>query len=89
MVQKSPQTSGRKGYYRSLQTGSGEYIRHKMERQHWLAENLLGEGLRIYLHRDGEQLIILFCGGDKASQENDIKRAKELLKEYQVEKGGQ
>ena len=39
-----------------------------------------GPGYRLYFTRQGEVLIILLCGGDKDSQERDIKRAKELAK---------
>ncbi len=48
-----------------------------------------GKGLRIYLHQDGEQLLVLFCGGDKTRQNEDIQKAKELLKEYEAEKKGE
>jgi putative addiction module killer protein len=37
-----------------------------------------GPGYRIYFHKRGKKLIILLCGGDKNSQEKDIKLAKRL-----------
>ena len=37
-----------------------------------------GAGYRIYLAQDGNQLIVLFGGGTKKSQQSDIERAKEL-----------
>jgi putative addiction module killer protein len=40
-----------------------------------------GPGYRLYLVRRGERLIVLLCGGDKSSQERDIKRAKALAEE--------
>jgi putative addiction module killer protein len=37
-----------------------------------------GLGYRVYFKRRGEELTVLLCGGDKATQDNDIKRAREL-----------
>ena len=54
--------------------GLGEY------RIHW------GKGIRIYLARDGDKLIILFGGGDKSTQKKDITEAKRLLSEYKRRK---
>ena len=45
-----------------------------------------GPGYRIYLARDGENLIVLFGGGTKRRQQLDIKKAKELLAEYKARK---
>ncbi|MFC0269647.1 type II toxin-antitoxin system RelE/ParE family toxin [Kushneria aurantia] len=52
-----------------------------------------GPGYRIYLARDGEQLIILFGGGTKKRQQADIDNARALRDEYrrrkrQAKKGG-
>lgn len=41
-----------------------------------------GAGYRVYYIQDGEQIIVLLCGGDKDSQENDIKTASALAKAY-------
>jgi putative addiction module killer protein len=41
-----------------------------------------GPGIRIYYSRIGNKLILLLCGGDKGSQNKDINKAKEYLKEY-------
>ena len=41
-----------------------------------------GPGYRIYLARDGKDLIILFGGGTKKKQQTDIQKAIELHKEY-------
>jgi putative addiction module killer protein len=38
----------------------------------------IGPGYRIYYVLRGETVVILMCGGDKSSQERDIKRAKEM-----------
>ena len=40
-----------------------------------------GPGYRVYFTRRGELLIVLLCGGDKASQARDIARAKAIAKD--------
>lgn len=40
-----------------------------------------GPGYRLYFVRRGDQLIILLCGGDKATQGADIEEAKVLARE--------
>ena len=37
-----------------------------------------GPGYRLYAVRRGDVLILLLCGGDKASQDRDIARAREM-----------
>jgi putative addiction module killer protein len=37
-----------------------------------------GPGYRVYYIQRGEVVIVLLCGGDKSTQENDILRAKVL-----------
>ena len=39
-----------------------------------------GPGYRIYLKRQGDALVILLAGGDKSSQDQDIRLAKELAR---------
>lgn len=41
-----------------------------------------GPGYRIYFHKRGDTIIILLCGGDKSTQEKDIKAAKHLASEW-------
>jgi putative addiction module killer protein len=41
-----------------------------------------GPGWRIYLARDGLQIIILLGGGSKVRQQRDIDRAVDLWKQY-------
>ena len=39
-----------------------------------------GPGYRVYFVRRGPELVILFAGGDKRTQNRDIKRAIELAR---------
>lgn len=41
-----------------------------------------GAGYRIYFGAVGDELIVLLCGGDKSSQDKDIKKAKEFWSDY-------
>ncbi|MFO1033414.1 MAG: type II toxin-antitoxin system RelE/ParE family toxin [Hyphomicrobiales bacterium] len=41
-----------------------------------------GPGYRVYDKRRGEELIILLCGGNKSSQADDIKKARQLAGEW-------
>jgi putative addiction module killer protein len=41
-----------------------------------------GPGYRVYFQKRGRQLILLLCGGDKASQRRDIALAKRLAEEW-------
>ena len=40
-----------------------------------------GPGYRVYFVQDGDQIVILLCGGDKDSQDRDITTAKEMAEE--------
>ena len=42
-----------------------------------------GPGYRVYFMRHGQTLIMLLCGGDKSTQDRDIKRAKELARDME------
>ncbi|MDE2332780.1 MAG: type II toxin-antitoxin system RelE/ParE family toxin [Bradyrhizobium sp.] len=37
-----------------------------------------GPGYRIYYKQIGKTIVLILCGGDKSSQDNDIKRAKQM-----------
>jgi putative addiction module killer protein len=41
-----------------------------------------GTGYRLYFLKHGNAIIILLCGGDKSTQQKDIKTAKRLAKEW-------
>jgi putative addiction module killer protein len=41
-----------------------------------------GPGYRIYFQNRGGQLVVLLCGGDKSSQDRDIRLAKQLAIEW-------
>ena len=45
-----------------------------------------GPGLRIYLGRDGERLVILLGGGTKMRQQQDIRDALESWQDYKKRK---
>ena len=57
-----------------------------MARGHRRIPYRLGPGYRIYLARDGDEVIILLGGGIKKSQQNDVARAKTLWTEYKLRK---
>ena len=41
-----------------------------------------GKGYRVYFAHDGKAVVILLCGGDKATQHRDIELAKSYWREY-------
>jgi putative addiction module killer protein len=40
-----------------------------------------GPGYRVYFSQRGKELVVLLCGGDKRTQDRDIKHAKQLKSE--------
>ena len=42
----------------------------------------IGAGYRIYCGRHGQELVILLCGGDKATQKADIQCAKNYWSDW-------
>jgi putative addiction module killer protein len=44
-----------------------------------------GPGYRIYYKDTGREILILLCGGDKSTQEEDIEKARKIAKLYEGE----
>lgn len=45
-----------------------------------------GKGYRLYCGEDGHALVVLLVGGDKSSQDKDIKKALEYWRDYHEQK---
>ena len=45
-----------------------------------------GPGYRVYYGKEGQQIYLLLCGGDKSSQSKDIKKAKACWKNHKRRK---
>lgn len=46
----------------------------------------VGPGYRVYFVRHEAVVYVLLCGGDKSSQERDIRRARELARELRTDR---
>ncbi|ATA51790.1 type II toxin-antitoxin system RelE/ParE family toxin (plasmid) [Vibrio anguillarum] len=44
----------------------------------------VGKGYRVYFKRSGKQIVVLLCGGNKKTQNQDIERAKELVQYFDL-----
>jgi putative addiction module killer protein len=51
----------------------------------WEARLDFGPGYRVYFGRRGRELVLLLTGGDKKSQRKDLRRARELWRDYVME----
>lgn len=45
-----------------------------------------GPGYRVYFAQDGKTIVILLCGGDKRTQNQDINKAQEYWTDYRRRK---
>lgn len=45
-----------------------------------------GPGYRVYYAKDGQNIYLLLCGGDKSTQKKDIKQAKKYWSEHKQQK---
>lgn len=43
-----------------------------------------GPGYRVYFGQKGRTLVVLLCGGDKRTQDRDIRLAKQYWREFKV-----
>jgi putative addiction module killer protein len=41
-----------------------------------------GQGYRVYLSRQGDEIVLLLCGSDKSDQDRAIKQAVEYLDDW-------
>jgi len=41
-----------------------------------------GKGYRVYYGMDGNTVVLLLCGGNKATQQADIEKAKKFWRDY-------
>ena len=46
-----------------------------------------GPGYRVYFQRRGADIVVLLCGGDKGTQERDIKMAHQLAAQWSEDNG--
>jgi putative addiction module killer protein len=47
-----------------------------------------GPGYRVYYKDTGKEIIILLCGGDKSTQQDDIVKAKKIAADYNPDREG-
>jgi putative addiction module killer protein len=58
-----------------------QHCKYKQNTVHRGIQNLVSGTERF----TGKSLVVLLCGGDKSTQEEDIRKAKEILKELENE----
>jgi putative addiction module killer protein len=47
-----------------------------------------GPGYRVYYLKQGHRLILLLCGGDKSTQDADIRTAHHIAQQWHTDQGG-
>ena len=52
----------------------------------WYLRIHIGPGYRVYFAREGNQVILLLCGGNKTGQQKDIALAKDYLDHHRRHK---
>lgn len=68
---------------RVLRLNEGQFGDYKKLDQHLYELRLFfGPGYRVYFGQDHSTRILLLIGGDKSSQDRDIRKGKELRKRY-------
>ena len=63
--------------------GNSEYCRDGV----WELRIDVGPGYRVYYAKSGASIVLLLCGGDKRTQDTDIKNAIQYWKNYQQRSG--
>ncbi|MDF7631007.1 type II toxin-antitoxin system RelE/ParE family toxin [Erwiniaceae bacterium L1_55_4] len=64
---------------------SGNFGDYRFEREGvWELKIDYGPGYRVYYALDGDRIILLLIGGDKASQKQDLAKAVKFWREYQM-----
>lgn len=48
-----------------------------------------GPGYRVYFAQRGQTLVVLLCGGDKRTQDRDIRLARDHGREFQKQEEGE
>jgi putative addiction module killer protein len=65
----------------------GNFGDHKFCRDGvWELRVEVGAGYRVYYAIEGQQVVLLLCGGDKRTQDADIERACEFWQDWQRRK---
>ena len=69
--------------FKIIENGNfGDFKKIKGESNLYEFRFKFGSGYRIYFSQEGSKIIILLNGGDKSSQNKDIKKASEYLEDY-------
>lgn len=69
---------------RSNRIEQGNFGDHKFCRDGvWELRVDVGAGYRVYYAIEGQQVVLLLCGGDKRTQDADIQRACEFWQDWQ------